>query len=170
VTEAGEEGRATEARTGTMGRLLGPRLVRLLLRMLPVPFVPMPELYDLVSDLRRSRVDLDRQVVEAIEALQRSSQLVSQLEDGLRERSDRLSQLREEYERLTKLAEIEEDKVEALIGQLELTLGRERGRERWFGIAVSMFSGLVFFLAGALLSDPLRGWANALLAWLSGGV
>lgn len=91
------------------------RLWRLVLRSLPIPLIPGPELYDLLLELRRSRSDLDEQVSEAIESLQRSLQLVSQLEEGLRQRSERLNQLREEYERYCKLAEIEEQKVEALI-------------------------------------------------------
>ncbi len=145
------------------------RLWRLVLRSLPIPLIPGPELYDLLLELRQSRSDLDEQVSEAIESLQRSSQLVSQLEEGLRQRSERLNQLREEYERYSKLAEIEELKVEALIQQLEVTLGKERGRERWFEIAMNFFFGLVFFVAGALLSGLLQTWAKGIWGWITGG-
>lgn len=154
-------------------KLLSPnvkrRLWRLLLRSLPIPLIPGPELYDLLQDLRKSRSDLDQQVSEAIESLGRSSQLVSQLEEGLRERSHKLTELRKEYERYSELAEIEEKKVEALIQQLEITLGKERGRERWFAIILNFLIGLIFFIAGALLSSPLQKWFHGIWTVIFGG-
>ena len=120
------------------------KLWRLLLRSLPIPIIPSPELYDLLIDIRRSRSDLDQQVEEAIESLQQSSQLVSQLEQGLHEHSEKLNQLRNEYNRYSQLAEIEGKKVEALVQQLEVTLGKERGKDRWFDIVLNLYLVLFF--------------------------
>lgn len=138
------------------------KLVRLLLRS--VSFFPAgPELYYLLREIRRSKDDFEQQVNEAMEALQRSSQLVSQLEEGLKERSQKLVGLREEYERYSELAQMEEKKAEALLNQLEATLGKERSRERLFGVLLNAAVGLLFFIAGAIFSEPLRSWVSTLL-------
>jgi len=64
------------------------KLWRLTLRSMP--FVPGPELFDLVAQITRSQKDIDAQVTEAIESIQKTSALVSQLEANLKERSERL--------------------------------------------------------------------------------
>lgn len=135
------------------------KLWRLLLRSLPFP-IPGPELYDLLSEIRKSRNDLDQQISEAMESLQRSSELLTQLEEGLKDRSQRLIEVRKEYERYSELAEIEEKKVEALVQQLEITLGKERNKERLYGIFLNLIVGLIFFIAGAIFSTPLQNWLH----------
>lgn len=132
------------------------KLLRLFLRALPIPFIPAPELYDLVRGLKASQGELDRQVIEAIESLKSSSELISKLENGLQERADKLSDLRTEYERYTELAEIEEEKVAALVKQLELTLGKSQSKERWVALGINLFAGLVIFVLGVIFSDPLK--------------
>ena len=138
------------------------RMFRLFLRSIPIPFLPLPELLDVVNALKRSRTDLDQQVTDAIESLHHSSELVSRLEDGLKERSIRLDKLREEHERYSRLAEIEEKKVEALVQQLEITLGKGRGRERLIALGLNFIVGLLFFVAGILLSGSIQAWLKSI--------
>ncbi len=129
------------------------KLFRLILRYLPI--LPGPEIYDLFVDIKRSRTDLDKQVETAIESLQLSTQLIDQLENNLQERAIKLGTLRDEYERYSELAEIEENKVGALVQQLEITLGKDRKKERAFSILLTFLFGLIFFLAGIFLSTPI---------------
>ena len=123
-----------------------------------LPFFPVPGLYELVRDLKRSQSDLDHQVIKAIESLQHSSELVSQLEEKLKERSDKLHHLREEYERYSKLAEVEEKKVEAMVQQMEITLGKGQRHERLVSLGLNFMLGFAFFMAGVMLANPLRSW------------
>jgi small-conductance mechanosensitive channel len=140
------------------------RVWRLLLRSLPIPIFPGPEIYDLLVDLRRTRTDIDKQVEEAIDSLQQSSVLVSDLEKMLQERSDNLNNLLEEYNRYSNLAEMKEEEVEAVLNQLEITLGKSRGQDRWFDIVLNFIFGLVFFLAGIFLSDPVQTLFERMIA------
>ena len=72
------------------------KLWRLLLRAMPL--VPGPELFDLVSQITRSQKDIDAQVNEALESIQKTSTLVSQLEVSLKERSERLEKLQKQHD------------------------------------------------------------------------
>jgi predicted RNase H-like nuclease (RuvC/YqgF family) len=128
-------------------------LVRLLLRSLPV--VPGPELYDLIQDLQRSRPSIDQKINEAFQSLQQASQLVADLERELQERTQKLTQLRDEVDRYSKLAEVEESRATAIIRQLELTLNRDRGRERWVSFGINMVAGLILFVLGVVFGPQL---------------
>ncbi len=63
---------------------LSKHLSRVLLRM--VPIVPGPELYDLLNDLTKSRTSIDQKITKAYDSLQETSTLISELEEGLKER------------------------------------------------------------------------------------
>ncbi|MGA8298264.1 MAG: hypothetical protein WB817_02220, partial [Terriglobales bacterium] len=65
------------------------RFLKLLLRSIPF-FSAGPELYDVMVSLRRSQDDFERQVSEAVAALQNTSQLVSRLQHGVENRMEEL--------------------------------------------------------------------------------
>ncbi len=133
-------------------------LFKLLLRSLPV--VPGPELFDLVKDLRRSRTSIDEKISNASRSLQEAATLVDDLERDLINRRDKLAQLREEVDRYSKLAEVEESKAAAIMKQLEVTLSRDRGRERWISLGINIIAGLILFLLGVVLGPKVTGLLN----------
>ena len=61
-----------------------------------LPLVPGPEIYDLIKDLSKSRTSLDEKVTKAYESLHETSTLISELEDGLKERVSKVEKLKEE--------------------------------------------------------------------------
>lgn len=132
------------------------KLIRLILRALPVPFVPGPEIYDLLRDLQRSRAGLDGKVRRAMASLEEASALVTELQDELSDRVVKVGKLREEYEKYEQLAQIEERKAEALIKQLEATVGHGRSRERWVALGINLVAGLIVFILGVLLGPWLK--------------
>jgi len=132
------------------------KVVRLILRSLPVPLVPFPELYDILRDVQKSRTDLDVKVRKTSQALTEASTLVAELQAELSERVEKVGRLRAEYERYQELARVEEGKAAALIKQLEATLSRGRGSERWVALGINLIAGLVIFILGILLSPWLR--------------
>jgi hypothetical protein len=136
------------------------KVVRLFLRGLP--FVPGPELYDLLGEVKKSQDDIDSQVTEAIESIQKTSVLVTRLEDSLKERAGKLEDLRKEHDRYSQLAKIEATKAEALLGQIEATLGKNQGRERWISFWINIAAGLVIFILGVVLSEPLQKFFSKL--------
>ena len=131
-------------------------IIRALLRS--IPLLPGPELYDIIEDLKRSRTSIDEKIQRAYNSLQETSILINELEESLKERTEKLIFLRREYERYSKLAEVEEDKARALIQQLELSLGKTRNRERWVSLLISLIAGIIVFIVGILLSPIIRTW------------
>lgn len=118
-----------------------------------MPFIPVPELYDLFLDLRRSEGDVDQQVTEAIDSLRKTTNLVDRLEGGLKERSEKLARLREDYNKLSSLANIERENAEAFVKQLEETVGKGKSKDRWLSLGFSLLSGLVFFILGIIFAN-----------------
>jgi len=80
------------------------RISRLMMRM--VPFLPVPEMDDLFSYIRRSQTDFDKQVREAVQALHNTSELVSTLQQRVEERMTKLQTLREEHDKYSELAKM----------------------------------------------------------------
>jgi len=129
------------------------RLYRIMLRM--VPLVPGPEILDLVIDLRKSRTDLDTKIARAQQSLQETSALIDELESGLSQRVDKLNKLKAEYDKYSRLAELEEEKASAVVQQIEFAIGRNRGKERLIALALNLFAGLIVFALGVLLGPHL---------------
>jgi hypothetical protein len=117
-----------------------------------------PLMVNLLLDIRRSQSDFDQQVTESVEALQKTSALVKSLEEGLRAQMEKLRHVKEEHDKYSGLAQIEEKKAKPLLTQLEASLERNASKERW--IALAMHLGV--FVAGVWLSDPLKGWIEHL--------
>ena len=132
------------------------RIIQVFLRQ--IPLIPAPELYDLIEDLKRSRTSIDEKIRKAYDSLQETSGLIGELEGSLKEKTEKLAFLRQEYGRYSKLAEVEEDKARALIQQLELSLGKGRKRERWISLVINLITGIIIFILGILLSPIIRTW------------
>jgi len=128
--------------------------LRVLLRS--IPFIPAPEIYDIIEGLKRSRVSMDEKIKKAYDSLQETSNLISDLEIDLKERTRKLLVLREECDRYSKLAEVEEEKVKALLQQLEFSLSKGKARERWVSFAINLAAGVIIFIIGILASPMIR--------------
>jgi hypothetical protein len=134
------------------------RLWRVMLRALPIP--AGPELYDLLKGIKRSQTDFDKQVAQAVESLGSTSTLIATLQQSVEDQMAKLTHLREEHERYSELAQIEAKKAEALLKQVEKTLGREQAKERWIALAMHLGVGFLFFVLGVVMADPFRGWIS----------
>ncbi len=137
-------------------KIVSERITRILLRMLPL--VPGPEIYDLITDLSESRSSLDEKVNQAYESLQATSKLIAELEDGLKDRVAKVEKLKEEYDRYSALAEVEENKAKALLSQLELTVGKGKAQERVISFVLNLVAGVIIFVLGALASPYIARW------------
>jgi hypothetical protein len=140
------------------------KLLRLGLRSLT--FVPGLELYDLVAQITRSQKDVDAQVNEALESIQKTSALVSQLEVTLKERAVKLEELQKQHEHLSRLTTIEAEQAAALLKQVEDTVGKNVGRERWIAFLINIVAGLILFVLGVALSDKTKAWLSAIWTWM----
>ncbi|MDP2303660.1 MAG: hypothetical protein Q8N03_14675 [Ignavibacteria bacterium] len=129
------------------------KTVRLFLRS--IPFLPLPELYDVFEDLNKSKKSINHKIDEAYEALKNSSLLIEELHGELKNRTEKLNELKSKYEEYSKLAEIEEEKVRPLLKEIEKTLGRDRKKERLVAFIINIIAGLIIFVLGVWLSPKI---------------
>ena len=147
-----------EEQTAAPRRLDRDKIVRLALKALPLPFVPGPELYDLLTGLQRSRTAVGAKVDRAVKSLTEASELVAELQGELTERVEKVAKLQAEYEKYEQLAKVEEGKARALIAQIEETVGRGQSRERWIALGINLAAGIIVFLLGVLAGPRITAW------------
>tara|TARA_E500000318_G_scaffold73580_1_gene68229 strand:+ start:421 stop:909 length:489 start_codon:yes stop_codon:yes gene_type:complete len=116
------------------------------------------EILRLIYRFNSSQKEMDQQVEEAMTALSRSTQIISELESSLETRSNKLKQLKDEYDRISKLSEITEQQGAAVAKTLESIMGKGRTRERWLSFLINIAAGSILFLIGVFASD----WIKAL--------
>ncbi|MCG7629620.1 hypothetical protein MHM88_17555 [Epibacterium sp. MM17-32] len=133
-------------------KLIWHEISRVLLKMMPMGRTAN-DILVLVSKVNSSQRDLDQQVEEAVEALTTSTQLISNLESSLEQRAKKLNELKEEYQRVSSLAELTKEQGDAVAKTLEQTLGKGQSRERWIAFAINIIAGLIIFVLGVFLSD-----------------
>lgn len=80
---------------------------------------------------------------------------MSELEQSLEERSEKMNFLRQEVERYSQLAEVEEEKAHAILQQLELTMNKGKNQERWVSLIINLVAGIIIFVLGILLSPSV---------------
>lgn len=129
-------------------------IVRAFLRTILI--IPAPELYDIIEDLRRSKQNIDEKINKAFISLQETSNLIEELQKSLTERTEKLKYLQHEYERYSKLAEIEEEKAKPLIEQLETSLQNSSKKERLASLIINLIAGIIVFILGILLGPIIK--------------
>lgn len=147
-----------EQRADSSQRLDRDKILRLALRTLPWPFTAGSELYDVLTDLQRSRTALGGKVKRAVASLTEASELVAELQVELKERVEKVNKLRAEYEKYEQLATVEEKNARALIDQIEETVGRGRSRERWIALGINLAAGIIVFLLGVVAGPRITEW------------
>ncbi len=78
-----------------------------------------PELFDIVIELKEGKNTINAKIEEACKSLRDTSNLISEIEKDLNERTEKVRELKEIYEEYSKLTEIEEDKIQPLLNQFE---------------------------------------------------
>ncbi|KRT15954.1 hypothetical protein ASU31_10625 [Pedobacter ginsenosidimutans] len=129
------------------------KVIKLFLRTLPL--IPAPELYDILNDLKKSKQDINEKINKAYVALRETSELVDELQKDLTERTDQVKRLSDEYERYSKLAEIEQEKIQPLLIELDKTVNKGKYQERWVGFVINIVSGIIIFILGIWLGPKI---------------
>ncbi|MCJ8166117.1 hypothetical protein MKJ04_14820 [Pontibacter sp. E15-1] len=132
------------------------KITRMILRTMPI--IPGPELYDLFIELKDGKKTINSKIEQAYKALKETSNLVADLESDLIERTEKVKELKETYEEYSKLAEIEEDKIQPLISQLEKTVGKSRNVERVVSFFINLIAGLLLFIIGIWAGPTVKDW------------
>jgi len=128
-------------------------ILRLLLRS--VPIIPAPELYDIFKDLNESKKTINEKIEKAYLSLKETSDLIEDLQKDLTNRTEKVKTIRDEYERYSKLAEIEEEKIRPLLIELDKTVNKGRGLERWVSFGINIIAGILIFSLGIWLGPKI---------------
>lgn len=107
-------------------------------------------------NLRRSETDLDKQVRDAFEALSKSSDLIENLSDVLKERETRLNELQAEYARISQLSSLTSEQADAVAMSLENVLGKSAAKERIYAFAINIGAGVLIFFLGIVAADRIK--------------
>ncbi|MGM1048123.1 MAG: hypothetical protein ACQEXX_18550 [Bacillota bacterium] len=109
------------------------------------------EVYEkIIKELYGSSVEIERKIEKAYESLHETSKLLFELEDILKERTEKLNYLKNEYERYNQLAGIEHSKAEPLINHVDTLLGKGKKTERWFNFFLGLAAGIITTLLGII--------------------
>jgi hypothetical protein len=145
-----------------IARLLGDFLTSFMKIMIHLPGFQVTitnEVYEsIMRDLYGSRVDIEKKIGKAYESLHETSKLLFELEDTLKERTEKLNYLRNEYERYNKLAEIEHSKAAPLINHVDTLLERGKKTERWFNFFLGLGAGIITTLLGIIFGPYIANF------------
>jgi hypothetical protein len=118
----------------------------------------------LLEDLTENEESLGRKIDQAYASLQSTSSLVERLESELNTKIANLTRLKEEYEKYSVLAQIENSKAKALLSQLDSSLNKGKVSERVIAFFINILAGSILFVAGVWLSP----YVTKLLSGVSG--
>jgi uncharacterized phage infection (PIP) family protein YhgE len=145
---------AMEFKTAKISKTLVRNISRMILRGLPL--IPGHELYDIFVELKEGKKSINSKIDKAYNSLKETSELISDLESDLNERTEKVKELSDTYEEYSKLAKIEEDKIQPLLNQLEKTVGKGRNIERIVSFFINIVAGLLIFILGIWLSPKIK--------------
>ena len=126
-----------------------------------IPIIPAPELYDLVEAINRSNRDIDTKIETAYKSLKETSDLIASLETELVTRTEKVTKLKDEYEKYSELAKIEEKEAKALVRQLEETFSHGKKREFVVSAIINLACGFAIFLIGIWLGPMITSYFGA---------
>ncbi|OAB45257.1 hypothetical protein [Paenibacillus glacialis] len=112
-------------------------------------------------------VELENKIEKAIDSIQKSSTLLSELEGILNEKSKKLQEIKLEIEKQTKmseeyqkLVEINRFGAEPILNSIKSTVNEGKSSERVINIVISMVSGALFFILGIFWKDIMIFFKN----------
>lgn len=123
-----------------------------------IPFLPGPQLFDLFIELKEGKKSINSKIEEAYKSLNETSGLITELENDLKFRTEKVKELKETYEEYSKLAEIEEEKIQPLLKQLEKAVGKNRNVERLVSFFINLIAGLLIFVLGIWAGPKVKEW------------
>ncbi|MCW5205318.1 hypothetical protein VU08_00060 [Desulfobulbus sp. F5] len=112
------------------------------------------------DELKESRESLDIKVERAVNSLKEASGLISELEVDLKERSGKIKILKDEIDRYSKIAEVEEDKAKVILTEIQTSLDRGKKAERWIALGINLAAGILIFALGIFAGPMLSKWLN----------
>ncbi|MEO2214574.1 hypothetical protein ABGV40_27260 [Paenibacillus amylolyticus] len=133
-------------------------ILKLLFKTFPIltPFT-YKETMELVREMRNSNYELDEKIDKAFESLKDTSILLEELQEAIKEKTETVNYLKEEYDRFSDLSALKQKDADVMLAQLEVFANKGRPKERWAGFWISIVSGLIIFAIGIIVGPWLTG-------------
>lgn len=121
--------------------------------------LPFSTLSEISKTLEKNRTDLDTKIEIAHNSLENTSNVLKELEEVLVQNTKSLEGMKTEYERLSKLTEIEEEEdAKALLDEVAVTINKGKTKERWITAITSLVISLIIFVLGIWLGPIITDW------------
>jgi hypothetical protein len=134
-------------------------VLQLLLRT--IPLIPANEMLSLLRTLK-PEADVEKQVNEALDSLNKSAALVELLERDLKQRMETVQKLQEEHKKFAELSKISKDQAAALSDLLNSTLSTAARRERFVALLINLVAGIIVFVLGVIFASPVTRFFGGL--------
>jgi hypothetical protein len=131
---------------------------RLGFRSLVIDIPIFPGIKAVITDLKQSSEDIDKKIEKVLNSLKETSDLVTELQDDIEERTTKVVELKKQFDHYSKLAEIEEAKVKPLIDELEKAIGKNKKFDLWLSFAINLAAGILIFFLGFFANPLIEKW------------
>ena len=112
----------------------------------------------LIKAFKGKSPDIQAKAEQAASALHEASVIVTELQESIESEIEKVSTLKNEYEKYENLVSISKGQSKALLQQLEHYQSQGRGRERWIALLVNVAAGIVVFILGILVSPYIKSF------------
>jgi len=102
----------------------------------------------LIEDLTENDKSFARKIDEAHQSLSETARLIERLETELKSKLDKVSKLKEDYAHYSQLADIEKNKSQALLNQLEKSLNKGTFTKNFWAFIINILAGSLIFTIG----------------------
>ncbi|MCI5119859.1 MAG: hypothetical protein D3908_01440 [Candidatus Electrothrix sp. AUS4] len=132
------------------------KIVNTSIRITPNIFGIGVDLSALLSLLKNDHSpEIEEKAKLAVNALNEATAIVSELQKSITVEIEKVTRLKEEYDKYQNLASISEEQSKALIKQLEYYQDQSKGKERLIALLINIVAGIFVFILGVFLSPFL---------------
>ena len=117
----------------------------------------------IIRELKKAEDDLDKQVQDAFESLQRSTELTRSLQQSIKERAANLRSLQAEYQDLKHLSEITREQTESLRRALGTTIRQSRKWDVPTALGINLLSSGITFILGVFFAEDIKNLLTNIL-------
>lgn len=119
-----------------------------------VPIIPGIATY--FTEIKISEAQIEDKIFNVLSSLQDTSELINELENDIKKRTKNVIKLKEEFDHYSKLNEIEQEKIQPLVKELDKAIAKNNKYEWLKGLSINLIAGLILILIGYLANPVIN--------------